>query len=406
MKYTLLLFIFVLVSCGSNTKTNETTIKDQDDNLISVGANQTEDYLPLLKGKKVGIVANQTSVIFKGEKNKQHIHLVDSLLSLDINIIRAFAPEHGFRGTFDAMEHVTDGIDTETGLEVISLFGEKIKPSTENLKDIDIMIFDIQDVGVRFYTYIGTFHHVMEACAEANIPILVLDRPNPNGHYIDGPILELEYKSLVGMHPVPIIHGMTIGEYLKMLNNEHWLKNGIQCDITVIPVKNYTHQTPYSLPIKPSPNLPNDVSVNLYASLCFFEGTVVSVGRGTNKQFQIAGIPDINSSQFNYKFTPQPNDGAKHPKHEGKECYGYDLSKHKTLNAINLNWLIEFYTVHQQNMPKDQFFNSNNFFLKLAGTKELQKQIEQGLTESEIKISWQQGLENYKKIREKYLIYK
>jgi len=404
MRYTVL-FLF---SCGSNTKKDEAknsaSIKQVlETKSIIVGANQIDKYLPFLKDKKAGIVANQTSVIFKDDKEKQYIHLVDSLISLDVNIVKAFAPEHGFRGIADAGEHIKDGIDKETGLSIISLYGENRKPQAEHLKDIDIMIFDIQDVGVRFYTYIGTLHYIMEACAEANIPLLILDRPNPNGHYVDGPILELEYKSFVGMHPVPIVHGLTIGEYSNMINKEGWLENGMQCDVTVIPVKNYTHQTSYSLPIKPSPNLPNDASINLYASLCFFEGTNVSIGRGTEKQFQIVGVPYTNLERFDYTFIPQPNFGAKHPKHEGKECYGYDLSGVEPLSEIKLEWLIDFYNAYKESGSNEPFYN--RFFLKLAGTKNIRNQIEAGLTEAEIKATWQEGLEDYKLTREKYLIY-
>jgi len=308
-----------------------------------------------------------------------------------------------FRGIADAGENVDDGIDIETGLPIISLYGENRKPSTNHLKDIDIMIFDIQDVGVRYYTYIGTLHYMMEACAEANIPLLLLDRPNPNAHYIDGPILELEYKSFVGMHPVPIVHALTIGEYAQMINGENWLENGIQCDITVISIANYIHNTSYSLPIKPSPNLPNDVSINLYASLCLFEGTNVSIGRGTEKQFQIVGMPDSNLKRFDYAFTPQPNFGAKHPKHEGKECYGYDLSAIEPLSEIKLEWFIDFYNAHKESNSNEPFYNS--FFIKLAGTKKLQQQIEEGLTENQIKATWQEGLDAFRVIRNKYLIY-
>ena len=412
--------VLLVISCVSYTKkeqaNNNVSMRlAHDDSLVVVGANQTDKYLSILKNKNIGIVANQTSVIFKEEG--EYTHLVDSLFSLDINITKAFAPEHGFRGIADAGEHIKDGLDTKTGLPIISLYGDNRKPKLKRLSEtkkleqeistgvseIDIMVFDLQDVGVRFYTYIGTLHYIMEACAEANIPLLILDRPNPNGHYIDGPILEPEYKSFVGMHPTPIVHGLTIGEYAQMINGEGWLENKIQCDITVIPVKNYTHQTTYSLPIKPSPNLPNDVSINLYSSLCFFEGTNVSIGRGTEKQFQIAGIPDINLEKFNFTFTPQPNFGAKHPKHEGKECYGYDLSGVEPLSEIKLEWLIDFYKTHQENTPNEEFYN--RFFIKLAGTKNIRNQIEAGLTEAEIKATWQEGLEAFKVIREKYLIY-
>jgi len=405
LKNTVLLFVLVLISCASKTKkdlgsNNEIFNSLKDDELIIVGANQTESYLPLLNGKRVGIVANQTSVIFK---SKHYTHLIDSLVSLKMNVVKVFAPEHGFRGKADAGEKVVDGIDLKTGLPILSLYGKNKKPNARQLEGIDSMIFDIQDVGARFYTYISTLHYVMEACAENNIPLLILDRPNPNGHYIDGPILEPEHKSFVGMHPVPVVHGMTIGEYAQMINGEKWLKNGKNCDITVIPVKNYTHETPYSLPIKPSPNLPNDVAINLYPSLCFFEGTNVSAGRGTNKQFQIFGSPFLNQEMFPYtfQFTPKPNEGATYPKHQNKLCHGTDLSETKRLNRLDLNYLIEAY---QATKNKDEFFN--NFFTKLAGTEKLQHQIESRHTAYELKKNWVRDLETYNGMRQEYLLYK
>lgn len=265
---------------------------------------------------------------------------------------------------------------------------------------MDILVFDIQDVGVRFYTYISTLHYVMEACAEANIPIIIFDRPNPNGHYIDGPILEKANTSFVGMHPIPIAHGMTIGEYAKMINGEKWLKNEVQCQLTVIPITNYTHQSPYSLPIKPSPNLPNDQAIALYPSLCFFEGTNVSVGRGTDNQFQVFGSPDLDKKHFTFSFTPQPNEGAKTPPQQGKTCYGKNLTEVDVKPGINLHYVIEAYT---HTADKTKFFNS--FFVKLAGTTKLQEQIEKGLSEKEIKATWAKGLEDFKKTRSKYVLY-
>ena len=416
-KNTVLLCFLVLVSCGKNSKphkqvtlNNDTLSQTQDDKPIIVAANQTEAFLPLINGKHIGIVANQTSVIFKELKTSgasasdSYTHLVDSLVSLNIDVKTVFAPEHGFRGTADAGELVKDGIDTKTGIPIISLYGKNKKPSPEQLSGLDMIIFDIQDVGARFYTYISSLHYVMEACAEQNIPILVLDRPNPNSHYIDGPILEKEHQSFVGMHPIPVVHGMTIGEYAQMINGEAWLDNSVQCDLTVIPIKNYTHTTSYSLPIKPSPNLPNDVAINLYPSLCFFEGTNVSVGRGTDMQFQVAGTTYPHQKVLHrFEFTPQPNEGAKYPKHQGKTCYGYDLSKHDTLSALNLDWLIEFYNANQQYKPEESFFNA--FFTKLAGTSKLQEQIEKGLSEKDIRASWKQGLDDFKSTRSKYLLY-
>jgi uncharacterized protein YbbC (DUF1343 family) len=433
-KNTVLLFLLIMISCGSKPKMKDGRQKlevrnkilhssaatfdtkyilnlgnvqnnSSAHNEIVVGANQIDDYLKFLNGKRVGVVANQTSVIFKNGRlkteDRSYTHLVDSLISLNVDIKKVFAPEHGFRGTADAGEKVKDGIDAKTGLPIVSLYGKNRKPSVEHLNDIDIVVFDIQDVGVRFYTYTSTLHYLMEACAEQNIPLLILDRPNPNGHYIDGPILEMEHKSFVGMHPIPVVHGMTIGEYAEMINGEQWLKNSVQCDINVIPIKNYTHNISYSLPIKPSPNLPNDKAINLYPSLCFFEGTNVSIGRGTDKQFQVYGSPFMEDKDISYCFTPQPNFGAKYPKHQGKECCGFDLSDEEQLNEINLGYLIKAYS---STLNKKDFFN--NFFSKLAGTKKLQQQIEAGLTEKEIKTSWQYGLESFKIIRNKYLIYK
>lgn len=407
-KNTVLLFVLTILSCGSNSKKEtpelvEFITETKTEPSVIVGANQTENYLPLLQNKRLGVVANQTSVIFKSKDQLRYTHLVDSLLKLNIAVKKVYAPEHGFRGKADAGELIKDGLDTKTGIPIISVYGKSKKPTKAQLNGIDIMLFDIQDVGARFYTYISHLHYIMEACAEANLPVLILDRPNPNGHYIDGPILELKHKSFIGMHPIPIVHGMTIGEYAQMINGEGWLNNDIKCNLTVIPVKHYNHQKPYSLPIKPSPNLPNDTAINLYPSLCFFEGTNVSVGRGTNKQFQIMGSPFNRLKRFYYHFTPQPNEGAKHPKHKGKICYGYDLSQHEKLNTLNLDWLLDFYSANKKHSPNEVFFTS--FFTKLAGTKKLQKQIEDGFNEDDIKASWQEGLEAFKKMREPYLIY-
>ncbi|WP_410198309.1 exo-beta-N-acetylmuramidase NamZ family protein [Aequorivita ciconiae] len=360
-----------------------------------MGAEQFHLYAELLKGRNVGVVANQTS--FLGKENQ---HLVDFLILKKVSVKKVFAPEHGFRGTADAGEHVKDGVDSKTGVPLISLYGSNKKPSLEQLKGIDVMVFDIQDVGARFYTYISTLHYVMEACAELGIPVIVLDRPNPNGHYIDGPILEKEHQSFVGMHPVPVVHGMTIGEYAKMINGEGWLNNKIECQLTVIKMENYTHQTPYSLPIKPSPNLPNDKSINLYPSLCFFEGTFINAGRGTDMQFQVFGAPSLPASKYPFTYTPQPNEGSKDPKFKGQLCHGKDLRNEPRLSNINLEWLIESYNASGR---KKDFFNS--FFVKLAGTKQLQQQIEKGMSAEAIRDSWKGGLEKFEKVREKYLSY-
>jgi uncharacterized protein YbbC (DUF1343 family) len=337
----------------------------------------------------VGIVGNQTSMI-------KNTHLVDSLLSLGIDVVKVFSPEHGFRGNADAGEKVKNVIDNKTSLPIISLYGGNRKPQKKQLEGIDILLFDIQDVGARFYTYISTLHYVMEAAAESGIPLIVLDRPNPNGHYVDGPIREEKFKSFVGMHPIPIVHGMTMGEYAKMINGETWIAEN--CDLTVIEIENYTHDMSYDLPIKPSPNLPNARAVNLYPSLCLFEGTNVSVGRGTEYPFQHFGSPYLES---NYFFTPKSGDGSKHPKHENTLCFGTDLRfQEDYLTKINLNWLIVTYNECNE---KDKFFNT--FFDKLAGTNKLREQIIAGKTTKEIKATWENDLINFKKIREKYLIY-
>jgi len=412
----IIVFVLVLISCGSKSQdttaqNNENLIQIKDDNLsklnteIIVGANRTDVYLPLLKGKRVGIVANQTSVIFqKTGQNKEdgsYTYLVDSLLQRNVNIKKVFAPEHGFRGKADAGELLKDGIDTKTGVPIVSIYGKNKKPFPRQLADLDIVIFDIQDVGARFYTYISSLHYVMEACAEANIPVIILDRPNPNGNYIDGPILEPKHKSFVGMHPIPIVHGMTIGEYGKMINGEGWLDNQIKCDLTIIEMQNYNHDKSYNLPIKPSPNLPNDKSINLYPSLCFFEGTNVNAGRGTSKQFQIYGSPYLDKTVYDFKYIPMPNEGAKNPKHNGILCYGQNLSERENLNKIDLSYLIKAY---QNSVDKKIFFN--DYFTTLAGTKTLRLQIESGVSEKEIKETWADGLTAYRKTRNKYLIYK
>lgn len=359
---------------------------------IKAGADNYEKYLPFLRDKKIGIITNQTGIL------SDKTHLADFLLDKKIVIQTIFAPEHGFRGTADAGEHIVDGKDAKTGLSIISLYGDNKKPKTAQLVGIDVMLFDLQDVGARFYTYISSLHYVMEACAENNIPLIILDRPNPNGSIIDGPILEKEFTSFVGMHPVPILHGMTVGEYGQMVNGEKWLKNAAQCKLTVIPCTNYNRKMEYSIPIKPSPNLPNDQSISLYASLCFFEGTNVSIGRGTERQFQIYGSPYLTKT--NFSFTPKPNFGAKDPLYNGKECFGEDLTTYPKITRLELKWLIKAY---QNTSDKTKFFNP--FFTKLAGTKKLQQQIENGTSENTIRKSWKNGLLVFKKMRMKYLIY-
>jgi uncharacterized protein YbbC (DUF1343 family) len=404
---TLIGLLLLSISCGSSKKTIPQR-KSNSDNLtltstdaaFKTGAENIESYLPLLKDKRVGIVTNQTGILSK-EK-----HLVDFLIEQNINLQKIYAPEHGFRGTADAGELIVDGKDTKTNLPIISLYGNNKKPKPEQLDGIDVLVFDLQDVGARFYTYISSLHYVMEACAENNIPLLVLDRPNPNGTIIDGPILEKEHKSFVGMHEIPVLHGMTIGEYAKMINGEKWLNpstssgQALQCDLKVVPCLNYAHNMKYSLPVKPSPNLPNDQSINLYASLCFFEGANVSLGRGTEKQFQIYGSPFLPESEFDFSFTPQPNFGAKDPVHNGKLCFGEDLTEIRKVHRLELKWLLKAY---ENTADKTVFFN--DFFTKLAGTKKLREQIEAGMTEKEIRRTWQEGLERFKEVRKKYLIY-
>ena len=355
---------------------------------LRLGAERLDTYLPLIENKKVGVVGNQTSMI-------GNTHLVDSLLSLRIDVVKVFSPEHGFRGKADAGAKVENGTDSKTGLPIISLYGKNKKPYPEQLEGIDVMLFDIQDVGARFYTYISTLHYIMEAAVENNIKVIILDRPNPNSHYVDGPIREKGFESFVGMHAIPIVHGMTIGEYAKMINGENWI--AVNCELTVIVIENYTRKMEYDLPIKPSPNLPNAKAINLYPSLCLFEGTTISIGRGTVYPFQHFGAPYLESD---YSFTPKSGAGSKYPKHENKECFGTNLRLEKPLTAINLNWIIEAY---KQCPEKEEFFN--NFFDKLAGTDKLRKQIIAEKTQKEIKESWQEGLEEFKEKREKHLIY-
>ena len=381
---------------AAGTPVNDRSVTAENPGIIE-GARRMNEYLPLLNGR-VGIVANQTSVVFH-DNGRSYTHLVDTLISQKIDVVRVFAPEHGFRGTADAGELIEDGMDKKTGLPIISLYGKNKKPAF-NEHDIDVVLFDIQDVGARFYTYISTLHYVMEACAEQGIPLIVLDRPNPNGHMIDGPVLDLKHKSFVGMHPIPVAHGMTIGEYAKMINGEGWLDNKVECDLKVVPIEHYTRLTQYEVRIKPSPNLPNDVAINLYPSLCFFEGTSVSAGRGTDMQFQLFGSPDLDPEKFIFRFTPQPNEGSKYPKHQDEECYGTDLRNENRLDKINLEWLIEAY---QGSQNKKGFFN--DFFVKLAGTTELQKQIVTGLSAEVIRSSWQEDIKAFIKLRQPYLLY-
>ena len=400
-KNTVLFAFFIIFSCSSRNFTDKNINQNKNinlnsnatkDTILKLGAENYEVYLPILKDKNVGIVTNQTGVL------PNHKHLVDFLIEKNISLKKIFAPEHGFRGTADAGELIKDGKDLKTSLPIISLYGNNKKPKPEQLKDLEIIVFDIQDVGARFYTYISTLHYVMEACAEENIKLIVLDRPNPNIDIIDGPVLEPEHSSFVGMHTIPVLHGMTIGEYALMINGEKWLKNKAECNLTVVACKNYNRKMFYSLPIKPSPNLPNDQAINLYASLCFFEGTNVSVGRGTEKQFQVYGSPLLPKENFN--FIPKPNQGAKEPLYNGKVCYGEDLSNIKKVNKLEIKWLIKAY---KETIDKSVFFNS--FFTKLAGTKKLQQQIENNISEDDIRKSWENEIKSFKKMRTPYLLY-
>ena len=365
---------------------------------ITPASERPELYLPLLKNKRVALVINHSSLVKKK-------HLVDTLLKRGVKVQKIFAPEHGFRGKADAGAHVKNSRDTKTGLPIISLYGTHKKPTKRDLEGIDLILFDIQDVGVRFYTYLSTLHYIMEAGAEQHIPVIILDRPNPNGNYIDGPVLQKKYRSFVGLHPVPVVYGMTIGEYAKMINGEKWLKSGVKVKLKVIPLTNYTHRSFYSLPVKPSPNLPNDRAIALYPSLAFFEGTVISAGRGTKKPFQFYGAPKYKVKKFS--FIPKSRPGANYPKFKGRKCYGVDLSKVniqkiRAKQKLNLSYLQDAYG----NYPdKKKFFLKNRFMDKLAGSDQLRLQIASGASEKTIRKSWEKDLEEFRHIRKKYLLY-
>ena len=383
-KYLIIIFLITTTGCLAQT---ETTV-------MKTGAERFDVYLPMIKDKKAGLVVNNTSIV--GQE-----HLVDFLLQQKIEIVRIFAPEHGYRGEAAAGEEVRDGKDLKTGIPVVSLYGETRKPAPEQLTELDVIIFDIQDVGCRFYTYISTLHLVIEACAENNITLIVLDRPNPNGDYVAGPVLKSEFQSFVGMDQIPVVHGCTVGELAKMINEEGWTKARNKCDLIVIPVSNYTHLTPYQLPVKPSPNLPNYLSVRLYPSLCFFEATSISVGRGTEFPFQVLG--GLNPDFGDFQFIPYDMPGiAMNPLHEGKTCFGIDLRNLTEIPTFTLKFFLHFY---QQFEKKEDFVTSPNWFNLLAGTDEVLKQIKNGKTEYEIVQSWQPELTKYKDIRKKYLLY-
>ncbi|MDB5284593.1 MAG: hypothetical protein JWO06_3668 [Bacteroidota bacterium] len=363
-----------------------------------VGAARLDQLIPLIKGKNIALLVNQTAVLGS-------THLIDTLLSSGIKIKKIFAPEHGFRGNADAGEHVNDSMDLKTVIAVVSLYGKKSKPSKEDLEGIDIVIFDIQDVGARFYTFISSLHYLMEACAENNKELIVLDRPNPNGWYVDGPVLKKEFQSFVGVDPVPVVHGLTVGEYSQMANGEKWLRNGLQCNLKVITCQNYEHKMKTELSVKPSPNLPNALAVMLYPSICFFEGTNVSVGRGTDSPFQIIGSPKTKFDGA-YEFIPQSKPGAKNPPFVNEKCYGFNLSNPKNRHnsgQFNFQYVIDMYKLYSD---KSNFFLKTGFFDKLCGTDEIRKLVEEGKDEKEIRASYQKELDAYKLKRKKYLLYK
>ena len=386
------------VACAQN-KPSGNSLAAASETALRTGAECMEHYLPLLEGKRVAVCGNQTSVVAK-------THLVDTLLSRKVNVVKLFCPEHGFRGQAEAGATIASGKDPLTGLPVVSLYGKNKKPTAEQLQGVDVVLFDLQDVGCRFYTYISTLHYVMEAAAENGVKVIVLDRPNPNGFYVDGPVLEPQYKSFVGMHPVPIVYGMTIGEYARMINGEKWLANGVQCDLTVIKLEGYTHETRYALPVAPSPNLQTAEAIYLYPSLCLFEGTNVSVGRGTDHPFEMYGAPGMLSGD--YRFTPRAIPGvSENPPFKGQECRGYllhDIAADNLNNPgrLNLSYLL---TAYRNCVDQSSFFLKNNFFDKLAGTDQLRKQLVVGASEEEIRASWEPDLEKFRHIREQYLLY-
>ncbi len=394
MKYLSIKYaILLLLITGYSVESFAQKPKDSQNRSIQTAAEQPDTYIPLLQGKKIALVANQTSRV--GDK-----HLVDFLIEKQIKIQKIFALEHGFRGDIDRGKEFNDSIDTKTGIPIVTLYGKKRKPSPKDLKDIDILIFDIQDVGVRFFTYISSMHYCMEACAENNKQFIVFDRPNPLGFYVDGPVLKEKYHSFVGMHPIPVVHGLTVGELALMINGEKWLKNKITCNLKVIPVKGYTHNMRYKLPVKPSPNLPAMRSVYLYPSLCFFEATQVSIGRGTLFPFQMIGYP--NKSFGTFWFIPKDVPGMQmNPMHEKKLCYGMDLRK-DTCTHFTLKYLIAF----AEKFPEGKMITRKKWFNLLAGNNTLQTQIEQGKTEEEIRKTWKEELNKYREIRKKYLLYK
>jgi uncharacterized protein YbbC (DUF1343 family) len=404
--FTSILTVIALTACSQPQKVNIATNKALINNTIfKTGAEQTEKYLPLLKGKRIGMVVNPTSVIGK-------VTVVDSLLKRGVNIVKIFGPEHGFRGDASAGIHVDNAVDAKTGIKAISLYGKYSTPTKADLADVDIMIFDIQDVGVRFYTYMNTLQHVMEACARDGKEVMILDRPNPNAYFIDGPILDPKFKSGIGIQPIPIVHGLTLGEYAQMLNGEGWLKDKLKCKITVIKNANYTHDMPYTLPVKPSPNLNTQQAILLYPSTCLFEGIYMNHGRGTQFPFTVLGAPYMKGI-YKFSYTPKGIKGmAETPIFKDEVCYGIDLRNYDTsilrkTKQINLGWVIELYKASPK---KEDFFNSklSNQTMpveRLIGVGDFRQQIIDGKSEKEIRASWEPGLSKYKQMRKKYLLY-
>lgn len=397
----ILLISFGFATCKSSKPNIETTPKNNDITIseVKTGAEQIGVYLPMLKGKRVGLIINQTSVV--GNK-----HLIDFLIENGVNVKKIFSPEHGIRGNDEAGAKIKDGKDEKTGLPIVSLHGNKYKPTEVDMEDIDVLIFDIQDVGVRFYTYISTLYNAMEACAESDKTMMVFDRPNPNGNYVDGPVLDLKFKSFIGIAPIPVVHGLTIGEFAQMVNGENWLAKQGKCKLEVIKCQNYTHDTYYEIKIAPSPNLKTMRSILLYPSICFFEGTNVSLGRGTELPFEIIGHPALKG-KYTYSFTPKPNSASTNPPQKDKLCYGVsfnNMSEQELFNRKKLDFthLFEFYTSLSN---KEEYFLKNNFFDKLAGTDSFRKAILEGKKEADIRKSWQPDLEKYNKMRKQYLLY-
>jgi len=389
-RYIMMLFLVMQSYHGTAQTIFDASIRPAD--------TKPEKYVPLLKNMRVALVINQTSEV--GDQS-----LLDIMISRNVKVVKIFVPEHGFRGTEDAGAKVDNTVDSATQLPVISLYGSHKKPTPEDLAGIDVVVYDLQDVGARFYTYISTLEYCMEACAENHKQLIILDRPDPNGFYVDGPVLEKENKSFVGMQPIPIVYGMTCGEYAEMLAGEKWFNNAADIDLKVIRCVNYTHKKKYKLPVAPSPNLRNMAAVYAYPSLCLFEGTAISVGRGTDLRFQQYGCPDF-TGKFTYSFIPQSREGAKKPPYENKQCYGEVVGVtpgevlQKTNNRLCLTWLIKGYHLYPD---KDKFFNA--FFIKLAGTASLEDQVKHGATEDEIRANWQKDIIAFKKIRKKYLLY-